>query len=45
MTIIHLGDGFKRCFKGLAKYPKPKKKGIYDSFTLTNDQFKITRSF
>jgi len=41
MAIINLGEAFKRFFKGLAKYPKLKKKGIHDSFSLTNDQFKV----
>ncbi len=41
MAIIHLGDSFKRFFKRQAKYPQFKKKGVNDSFTLTNDQFKI----
>lgn len=44
MSIIHLGEAFKRFFKGVAKYPKFKKKGFHDSFTLTNDQFKVTEN-
>jgi putative transposase len=36
-----LGAAFKRFFKHLGKYPKFKKKGIHDSFYLSNDQFKI----
>ena len=44
MAIIQLGEAFKRFFKGLAKYPRFKKKGINDSFTLTNDQFKLDDS-
>lgn len=44
MSIIHLGEAFKRFFKGVAKYPQFKKKGFHDSFTLTNDQFKVTES-
>lgn len=41
MAIIQLGDAFKNFFAGRAKYPKFKKKGVHDSFTLTNDQFNI----
>ena len=37
MALIHLGDAFQRFFRGVAKYPAFKKKGIHDSFTLTND--------
>ena len=41
MAIIQLGDAFNRFFKGLAKYPKSRKKGRDDRFTLSNDQFRI----
>ncbi len=41
MALIHLGDAFGRFFRGDAKYPTFKKKGIRDSFTLTNDQFAV----
>jgi putative transposase len=44
MAIINLGEAFKRFFKGLAKYPQLKKKGIHDSFSLSNDQFKVTEN-
>ncbi len=44
MAIINLGEAFKRFFKGIAKYPQFKKKGFHDSFTLTNDQFKVTEN-
>jgi len=44
MAIINLGEAFKRFFKGLAKYPQLKKKGRHDSFSLTNDQFKVTEN-
>jgi len=30
----HLGEAFRRFFQGLSKYPKFKKKGLHDSFTL-----------
>ena len=42
MALIHLGDAFGRFFRGDAKYPAFKKKGIHDSFTLTNDQFSVS---
>lgn len=35
-VFINLGEAFNRFFKGLAKYPKFKKKGRADSFTLDN---------
>jgi putative transposase len=35
-AFMQLGEAFSRFFKGLAKYPKFKKKGIHDSFTLDN---------
>lgn len=41
MAIIQLGDAFNRFFKGQAKYPKSRKKGKDDRFTLSNDQFRI----
>ena len=41
MAIIQLGKAFKNFFSGRAKYPKLRKKGIRDRFTLTNDQFEI----
>ena len=41
MAIIQLGDAFNRFFKGQTKYPRPRKKGRDDRFTLSNDQFKI----
>lgn len=42
MAIIHLGQAFQNFFAGRAKYPTFKKKGIHDSFTLTNDQFTVS---
>lgn len=41
MAIIQLGKAFKNFFSGHAKYPKFRKKGQRDRFTLTNDQFKV----
>jgi len=39
MAIIQLGAAFKNFFDGRAKYPKFRKKGLHDRFSLTNDQF------
>lgn len=41
MAIIQLGQAFKNFFSGKAKYPKFRKKGHHDRFTLTNDQFDV----
>jgi len=41
MAVMQLGKAFKNFFSGRAKYPKFRKKGIHDRFTLTNDQFKV----
>ena len=35
-AFINLGEAFKRFFKGLGKYPRFKKKGRSDSFTIDN---------
>ena len=40
-SIIQLGKAFDNFFKGRAKYPQFRKKGINDKFSLTNDQFKL----
>ena len=41
MAIMQLGKAFENFFAGRAKYPKFRKKGVHDRFTLTNDQFSI----
>ena len=41
MAIIQLGAAFKNFFAGRAQYPKFRKKGLQDRFSLTNDQFSI----
>lgn len=41
MAIYQLGDAFKNFFAKRARYPKPRKKGIDDRFTLSNDQFSV----
>lgn len=45
-AIMHLGDAFKNFFRRIKAGEKPgfprfKKKGVHDSFTLSNDQFDI----
>jgi putative transposase len=44
MAIIQLGKAFKNFFFGRAAYPKFRKKGMHDRFTLTNDQIDIANS-
>jgi len=44
MAIIQLGVAFKNFFAGRAKYPKRRKKGQHDRFSLTNDQFNLDAS-
>ena len=41
IAIQHLGDAYKRFFKGESQHPKFRKKGEKDRFGLSNDQFKI----
>lgn len=41
LAIKQLGNAFDRFFSGLSKYPKPRKKGKDDRFSLSNDQFSI----
>ncbi len=41
MAIIQLGQAFENFFMGRARYPKFRKKGVNDRFTLTNDQFRV----
>jgi putative transposase len=44
MAIIQLGEAFRNFFAGRARYPKFRKKGVHDRFTLTNDQFSVEGS-
>ena len=44
MAIIQLGSAFQNFFSGRAKYPRFRKKGVHDRFTLTNDQFEVDGS-
>ncbi len=41
MAIIQLGDAFKNFFARRARYPRFRRKGEHDRFTLTNDQFRV----
>ena len=38
MAIIQLGQAFANFLAGRARYPKFRKRGVHDRFTLTNDQ-------
>ncbi|RYZ82217.1 MAG: transposase [Proteobacteria bacterium] len=40
-AIRDLGVAFKNFFDGRASYPKARKKGLDDRFSMTNDQFEI----
>jgi putative transposase len=44
MAIIQLGAAFQNFFAGRAKYPKFRKKGVHDRFSLSNDQFSVEGS-
>ena len=44
MAIIQLGVAFKNFFAGRAEFPKFRKKGKDDRFSLTNDQFRVDGS-
>ena len=44
MAIIQLGAAFKNFFAGRAQFPKFRKKGLHDRFSLTNDQFSVDGS-
>ena len=41
IAIMQLGRAFQNFFAGRAKYPKFRKKGVHDRFTLTNDKFRV----
>ena len=44
MAIMQLGCAFKNFWAGRAKYPKFRKKGVHDRFSLSNDQFSVKGS-
>jgi putative transposase len=41
MAIMQLGRAFENFFAGRARYPRFRRKGQHDRFTLTNDQFRV----
>ncbi|MDR1612228.1 MAG: transposase [Planctomycetota bacterium] len=41
MAIIQLGKAFQNFFAGRARYPRFRRKGVHDRFSVTNDQFRI----
>jgi putative transposase len=41
MAIIQLGRAFENFFAGRSRYPRFRRKGEDDRFTLTNDQFRV----
>ena len=41
MAIIQLGQAFRNFFARRARYPRFRKKGRHDRFTVTNDQFSV----
>jgi len=41
LAIMQLGRAFQNFFEKRARYPRFRRKGINDRFTLTNDQFQI----
>lgn len=41
MAIIQLGNAFKHFFAKRARYPRFRRKGVHDRFSLTNDQFAL----
>ena len=44
LAIIQLGEAFRRFFTGQSRYPRPRKKGVDDRFSLSNDQFSVDGS-
>ncbi|QUV81195.1 transposase [Chloracidobacterium sp. D] len=44
MAIMQLGRAFGNFFAGRARYPKFRRKGVDDRFTLSNDQVKVSGS-
>ncbi|MEX3900878.1 RNA-guided endonuclease InsQ/TnpB family protein [Paraburkholderia sp. BR10954] len=44
LAIIQLGEAFKRFFSGQNRYPTPRKKGVDDRFSVSNDQFSVDGS-
>lgn len=40
-AFVNLGKAFTNFFAGRARYPRFKKRGVHDSFSLSNDQFRL----
>lgn len=41
LAIMQLGEAFRNFFASRARYPRFRKKGIHDRFSISNDQFQI----
>jgi putative transposase len=41
MAIIQLGQAFQNFFARRARYPRFRRKGVHERFSLTNDQFRV----
>jgi putative transposase len=41
IAIMQLGVAFNNFFAGRARFPRFRKKGVYDRFSITNDQFTV----
>ncbi|UUZ51550.1 hypothetical protein LP420_20705 [Massilia sp. B-10] len=41
MAIIQLGTAFKNFFEGRTGYPRLRRKGVDDRFSISNDQFSV----
>lgn len=44
MAIRQLGQAFRNFFAGRTAYPRFRKKGVHDRFSLSNDQFRLAGS-
>ncbi|MBQ7262862.1 MAG: transposase [Synergistaceae bacterium] len=42
LAIMQLGTAFKNFFAGRARYPKFRRKGVHDRFSISNDQFEVS---
>lgn len=43
LAIKQLGAAYKNFWAGRAKYPRARKKGVHDRFSLSNDQFSVSK--
>jgi hypothetical protein len=44
LAIMNLGEAFRNFFAKRGKYPQFKRKGVHDSFQISNDQFQAARA-